>query len=243
MPDDAIYDDTRRPVAADGAPLEPQPMPRTAVDVAIARAGIRPVAVAARDAASERPTSNASFYLGVRAKFAVALVASSVWFALTIVVALPWIAELSRLAGTALAWFAVGGIALVPGFMNAFLIASLLLDRRPGRMQPSRYPAVSILLPVRDADQIASVTIQFNGEERCVHVTPGPSAVDRWRGPPIRPYRDGAVVVRKRAHEGVLKRDARPGACCRQASPAPRRKPRSASTFRAADREPLPSVR
>ena len=160
MPDDAIYDDTRRPVAADGPPLEPQPMPRTAVDVAIARAGIRPVAASARSGASERQTSNASFYLGVRAKFAVALVASSAWFAMTIVVALPWIAELSRLAGTALAWFAVGGIALVPGFMNAFLIASLLLDRRPARMQPSRYPSVSILLPARDAEVAIADTLR-----------------------------------------------------------------------------------
>lgn len=164
MPDDAIYNDER--VAPGGAPpLDAQPVPRTAVDVAIARAGIRPVADAALGSArtlasSERPTSNAPFYLGVRAKFAVALVASSAWFALTVLIALPWIDELSRLIGRPLALLAVGGIALVPGFMNAFLIASLLLDRRPGRMQPSRYPSVSILIATCDAEIVIADTLR-----------------------------------------------------------------------------------
>jgi biofilm PGA synthesis N-glycosyltransferase PgaC len=165
MHDDTTYKGASGRVALDGRVLDAQPVPRTAVDVAIARAGIRPVADAAFGSArtiasSERPTSNASFYLGVRAKFAVALVASSGWFALTVMIALPWIAELSRLFGPWLAWFAVGGIALVPGFMNAFLIASLLLDRRPARMQPSRYPAVSILVPTCDAEAVIADTLR-----------------------------------------------------------------------------------
>ena len=84
-------------------------------------------------ASAEKPTSNAPFYFDVRGKFAFALLVSGAWLALTIVIALPWIAELSALIGRTLALLAVGGIALVPGFMNAFLIASLLLDRRPAR--------------------------------------------------------------------------------------------------------------
>ena len=162
------HDDTtveERRVVSDGPPLEAQPVPKTAIDVAIARAGIRPVAGDALGSArtlasSERPTSNAPFYLGVRTKFAVALVASGAWFALTVLIALPWIAELSRYVGRPIAWLAVGGIALMPGFMNAFLIASLLLDRRPGRIKPSRYPAVTILLPVRDAEAVIADTLR-----------------------------------------------------------------------------------
>jgi biofilm PGA synthesis N-glycosyltransferase PgaC len=162
MQDDLI---PKGPVAVEGPPLESQPVPRTAVDVAFARAGIRPVADAslgsARTLASaESPTSNAPFYLGVRAKFAVALGASSAWFALTVLIALPWIAELSRLVGAPLAWLAVGGIAFIPGFMNAFLIASLLLDRRPARMQPSRYPSVSILIAARNAQESIADTLR-----------------------------------------------------------------------------------
>jgi biofilm PGA synthesis N-glycosyltransferase PgaC len=150
--------------------LDPQPAPATGAEIAFARAGIRSVADARYAderaiATTERPTSNAPFYLGVRGKFAFALVMSGAWFALTVLIALPWIAELSSLAGIAFALFAVGGIALVPGFMNAFLIASLLLDRRPPRGIPSRYPPVSILIAAYNeeasiADTLRSVANQ-----------------------------------------------------------------------------------
>ncbi len=41
--------------------------------------------------------------------------------------------------------FAVGGIALVPGYMNAFLITSLMMDGRPPRKRLDRYPGITIL--------------------------------------------------------------------------------------------------
>jgi len=165
MPDDILYRDTRGKPARDALPLEGQPVPRSAVDVAFARAGIRPVADAALGSAramasSERPSSNASFYLGVRAKFAVALCASGAWFGSIVLIAMPWIEQLSRLIGSLPAWLAVGGIALVPGFMNAFLIASLLLDRRPPRTKPSRYPPVSILVAAYNEEASIADTLR-----------------------------------------------------------------------------------
>ena len=165
MPDDILYSDARGKPTTDALPLEGQPVPRSAMDVAFARAGIRPVADAALGSAramasSERPSSNASFYLGVRAKFAVALCASGAWFGSMVLIAMPWIEQLSRLIGSLPAWLAVGGIALVPGFMNAFLIASLLLDRRPPRMQPSRYPSVSILIPTCEGEGVIADTLR-----------------------------------------------------------------------------------
>ena len=153
------------PALLDREPLEPQPAPTTGAAIAHARAGIRPVAATAYDnartmASTERPTSNAPFYLGIRGKFAVALLTSGAWFALTVAIALPWITELSGIVGTAFALLAVGGIALVPGFMNAFLIASLLLDRRPSRSQPSRYPPVSILIAAYNEEASIADTLR-----------------------------------------------------------------------------------
>ncbi|HTL75265.1 MAG TPA: glycosyltransferase family 2 protein [Casimicrobiaceae bacterium] len=154
----------------DGEALDPQPAPRNGAEIALARAVIRPLADSAYEsprtlASSERATSNAPFYVGVRSKFAVALLASGAWFAATLLIALPWIAQLSSHVGTALAWLVIGAIALVPGFMNAFLIASVLLDRRPARSVPSRYPAISILIPTCNdeasiADTIRSIANQ-----------------------------------------------------------------------------------
>jgi biofilm PGA synthesis N-glycosyltransferase PgaC len=150
--------------------LDAQPAPKTGGEIAFARAGIRAVANSAYDnartlASVERATSNAPFYIGVRGKFAFAVLISGAWFLLTLFIALPWIAELSSRIGTALAIVAIGGIALVPGFMNAFLIASLMLDRRPARSKPSRYPPVTILIPAYNdeasiADTLRSIANQ-----------------------------------------------------------------------------------
>ncbi len=85
-------------------------------------------------------------YMPVRAKFMVSLVTGVAWLGLSAWLARPWIDDLSILIGAPLAWFAIGGIALAPGFMNAFLAASLLLDRRPTRRKLDHYPGISVLV-------------------------------------------------------------------------------------------------
>ena len=165
MRNDATSKANGAPTSRDGLPLDPQPSPTTGAEIAFARAGIRPLAEKALDAvgalaSSERATSNAPYYVGVRGKFALALFVSTAWFATTLLIALPWIAELSVRIGSVLAWLGVAGIALVPGFMNAFLIASLVLDRRPPRSKPSRYPPVSILIAAYNEEASIADTLR-----------------------------------------------------------------------------------
>ncbi len=169
-----ISKDLRESTARKEAPpIEPQPLPAQGAAAAGARDAIRPLADATYDrivASGDIRTSNSPLYVGVRLKFAVALAASAGWFALSVWVALPWITELSGLVGRALALMIVGGIALVPGFMNAFLIMSLMLDRRPSRRDVDRYPAVSILIAAYNeeasiADTLRSIAHQnYPGE-------------------------------------------------------------------------------
>src|SRR3954469_19546088 len=80
-------------------------------------------------------------YLGVRAKYSIALALSALWFALSSWLAVPWMHDLGSLTGNIAAIVIVAGIALVPGFMNAFLVVSLMLDRRPLRRRLRHYPA------------------------------------------------------------------------------------------------------
>ena len=69
-----------------------------------------------------------------------------------------------------MALFLVGFIAYVPGFMNAFLIASLLLDKRPPRSRPATLPGVTVLVSCYNeaaaiADTIRSLALQqYPGE-------------------------------------------------------------------------------
>jgi biofilm PGA synthesis N-glycosyltransferase PgaC len=84
--------------------------------------------------------------LTVRTKFILAMALSLLWFAFTAWIALPWMRDLARLSNWPVALLVVGGIALVPGLMNAFLAASLLLDHRPPRRSFDHYPDISILI-------------------------------------------------------------------------------------------------
>lgn len=101
----------------------------------------------ARDFGLSQPLEpQGGFYIPVRGKFAVALTAGLAWAALSIWLSLPWLDDLSALLGRPLALLVIAFIAYVPGFMNAFLISSILMDRRPERRRLDRYPGVSVLV-------------------------------------------------------------------------------------------------
>lgn len=98
-------------------------------------------------------------YLPIRAKFAIALIAGIAWAALSVWLSLRWVDDLAGLLGLPLALFVITFIAYVPGFMNAFLIASILMDRRPERRYLDRYPGISILVACYNEEASIAATI------------------------------------------------------------------------------------
>ncbi|MES1982250.1 MAG: glycosyltransferase family 2 protein [Pseudomonadota bacterium] len=98
-------------------------------------------------------------YVAVRLKFIIALALAGTWTAFSIYLAEYWFNELSGHIGVALATLVIAGIAIVPGFMNAFLLASLLLDRRPARVALSEYPSLTVLIAAYNEAGIIAQTI------------------------------------------------------------------------------------
>lgn len=58
----------------------------------------------------------------------------------------PWYEDLSREIGIYPAYFIITFIAIVPGFMNAFVATAMLLDKRPKVIADQHYPPVTILI-------------------------------------------------------------------------------------------------
>lgn len=112
-------------------------------------------------------------YVPVPVKFWLALAAALSWTGFSIHLSLPWVEDLAGLAGFAPAIIAVTFIAYVPGFMNGFLITTTLLDRRPARTEPDRYPAVTILVACYNEREGIVGTIQSLAEQEY----PGPMTV------------------------------------------------------------------
>lgn len=97
--------------------------------------------------ASTREEQWRRLYLTVRAKFLFALLIAVAWTALSVWLSQRWLADLAAVTNWPFAIIAIVFIAYVPGFMNAFLIATLSLDRRPpARIVAKTMPGVTVLV-------------------------------------------------------------------------------------------------
>jgi poly-beta-1,6-N-acetyl-D-glucosamine synthase len=99
-------------------------------------------------------------YVPVRLKFAIALAVALAWTTLSVWIAERWLVELGQLTHPLFALVAISFIAFVPGFMNAFLVATLLLDRRPKRRRQVWYPGVTVLIAAYQEEAAIADTIR-----------------------------------------------------------------------------------
>lgn len=118
-------------------------------------------------------------YLSVRIKFVLALAGSTLWTLLSIWLAREWFANLEDHIGFVAATFIIGGVAIVPGFMNSFLLCSLFLDKRPVRRPLDHYPPLTILVAAYNesasiADTLRSIEDQhYPGELQVIVINDG----------------------------------------------------------------------
>lgn len=85
-------------------------------------------------------------YVPLRLKFVLVLTLALAWMGLSVWLSQSWLGELSQVTGFAVALVVIAFIAYVPGFMNAFLIGSILSDRRPSRREFAVYPDLCVLV-------------------------------------------------------------------------------------------------
>jgi biofilm PGA synthesis N-glycosyltransferase PgaC len=108
----------------------------------------------------QRVDQRRSFYLSIRSKFCAALAVALVWTAFSVYLAGAWMHDLAMLTSPMFALWALTFIAFVPGFMNAFLATSLLLDARPPRNKHALYPGVTLLVAAYNEEAGIKATLQ-----------------------------------------------------------------------------------
>ncbi|MGH7844254.1 MAG: glycosyltransferase [Candidatus Binatia bacterium] len=96
------------------------------------------------------------FYVPVKAKFAISTAVAILWFGLSLFLAKPWFLELSAAIGPMPAFIVILFIALIPGFLNAHIIMSVMLDSPPPLNLDIAYPPVTLLIAAyNEADNIS----------------------------------------------------------------------------------------
>jgi biofilm PGA synthesis N-glycosyltransferase PgaC len=98
-------------------------------------------------------------YSSVRVKFTSALLIAIAWASFSIWAGQYWFKELAYVIGGYPATFLIALIAIIPGFMNAFIFSSLLFDRRPAHKKLDTYPGLSILIAAFNEEKYIAETI------------------------------------------------------------------------------------
>lgn len=122
-----------------------------------------------------------NFYLSVRNKFVLSLAAGICWAVFSYGLAERWIDDIADMSNIWISLTVVYGIAIIPGFMNAFLVLSLLMDRRPRRKQPDieQYPEITVLVAAYNKSESILGTLesidrqQYPGKMRVIVINDG----------------------------------------------------------------------
>ncbi len=148
---------------ASAEPAAPSPPDTATVDVRLARASSPPPAGIPLEPPrapepEPRPTRR---YIPVAAKFAIAVAVATVWLGVAVLLSTLWQRELSQYVTPPVAWIIIGLLAYLPGFLIAFLAASLFLDRQPPLRV--RYPTtgVTIVIAARNEEAGIADTIRY----------------------------------------------------------------------------------
>ncbi len=118
-------------------------------------------------------------YLSVKTKYTLSVATGLLWMGMSIWLAQTWANELGDHVGIIWSWVLIGGIALVPGFMNAFMAMSLYLDHRPVSQQLPHYPGLTVLIAAYNEeasilDTLSSIHLQaYPGPLQVIVVSDG----------------------------------------------------------------------
>ncbi len=99
-------------------------------------------------------------YFKVNTKFQLALIVAILWAGFSLWASQFWFTELSAVIGWFLAGFFILFIAIVPGFINSFMIVSLMIDKRPPRKHLDSYPPISILIAAYNEEAVIPDTFK-----------------------------------------------------------------------------------
>ncbi|MBE0599488.1 MAG: glycosyltransferase [Desulfuromonadales bacterium] len=126
------------------------------------------------------------FYLSVKIKLVLALGLALGWLAFSLWVGWPWLQDLSDRFTTPVAWLIIAGLALLPGWANAFLICGLVVDRRPRYPIHRSLPPVSILIAAYNEEECIGETIdsilqqKYQGEVEVLVIDDGSRDATAW---------------------------------------------------------------
>jgi poly-beta-1,6-N-acetyl-D-glucosamine synthase len=105
-------------------------------------------------------------YLPVKLKFLLATTFALTWVGTSWLLAQQWLSDLSKVVGYEPAFIIIFFIALLPGFLNAHILSSVVLDRPPRLALDLTFPKITLLIAAyNEAKNIAETFRGIKGQD------------------------------------------------------------------------------
>lgn len=100
-------------------------------------------------------------YVKVNTKFFISNFIALLWITFSIILSLPWLKDLSNLITFPVALFAIGGLGYFPGYINMFVLTSLLLDRQPRFNKRKSIDEITVIIACRNEEKSIIDTLSY----------------------------------------------------------------------------------
>lgn len=107
------------------------------------------------------PGERRRLYLGLHLKLLLVIAIGLGWAGFSLWLSLPWIDSLGEAITVPLAVAVIFGIAIIPGYLNANLIASLLLDRPPPLRLDLSFPDATVVIACFNEEETIEETLDY----------------------------------------------------------------------------------
>lgn len=110
-------------------------------------------------------------YIPVKIKFVLSHLFAILWTVISVILSIPWVKDLSEIVTLPLALFIITGIAYIPGYMNAFLVVSLIFDRQPSFKNENPSKDITILIAAKnEAENIGNTLVYIAKQDYSGHI-------------------------------------------------------------------------
>ena len=100
-------------------------------------------------------------YVPVKYKFIYGHIAAFIWMSFSICLSIPWVLDLADLVSLPVSIFIITGLAYIPGYLNAFMVISLLLDRQPPFKNERPDKDITILIAAKNEEDKIENTLKY----------------------------------------------------------------------------------
>jgi biofilm PGA synthesis N-glycosyltransferase PgaC len=111
--------------------------------------------------AEKLPEHYRRLYVPLKLKLVLVALCSLAWVGFSLWLAIPWIEELGKSITVPLAAALIAGIAIIPGYLNAHLISSLLIDKAPPLRFDVDFPAITLIIACFNEEDRIEETLDY----------------------------------------------------------------------------------